>query len=231
MKTKTKSPRPSRLGLALVAAPLAALLLPCAFGAEIHDAAMKGDVAKVKAILQVHPELVLSEDTDGETPLHWAAAFGQEDIVDLLLANNTDALAKTNKAGETPLHVAAAKGFTGVAETLLTHKADVNARDGGGNTSLHWATLWNHPDMVQLLLAHQADANAKTNKGRTPMNATAFVAYNARNKPPIDDDNLTPLHVAAAGNNNAAAELLLANKAQVHARDGNGWTPLHIAFR
>ncbi|MGP8235030.1 MAG: ankyrin repeat domain-containing protein [Limisphaerales bacterium] len=241
MKTKAELPRPTRLRAALVEGPLAAFLWPgaitlfmlvcgsIAFGGEIHDAAMRGDVAKVKALLKDHPELVISEDAEGETPLHWAAVFGQEDIVDLLLANNAEATAKTNKAGETALHVAATKGYKGVAQRLLNHKADVNAKDGGGNTPLHWATLWDHRDMVELLVIHKAEINAKTNKGRTAMNATAFVRYNARNKPQIEDDNLTPLHVAAAGNNKAVAELLLANKAEVNARDGNGWTPLHTA--
>ena len=105
-----------------------------AFGGEIHDAAMKGDLAKVKALLQDHPDLIISEDADGETPLHWAAAFDQEDMVDLLLANTADGNTKTNKAGETPLHAAAAKGNKGVAEKLLIYKAEVNAKDSGGNT-------------------------------------------------------------------------------------------------
>ncbi len=41
---------------------------------------------------------------------------------------------------------------------------------------------------------------------------------------------MTPLHFAAAyGHPENVVELLLANKADVNAKDNNGWTPSHTA--
>ena len=37
----------------------------------------------------------------------------------------------------------------------------------------------------------------------------------------------TPLHFAASAAGKDVAELLLTNKAEVNAKDNNGWTPLH----
>ena len=71
--------------------------------------------------------------------------------------------------------------------------------------------------------------NAKTYKGRSALNGTAFVGHDARTHTKTDADCLTPLHIAAAGGNKDVEELLLANKAEVNAKDGNGWTPLHVA--
>jgi ankyrin repeat protein len=43
------------------------------------------------------------------------------------------------------------------------------------------------------------------------------------------NDGLTPLHLAAGKGRKDVAGLLLANKADVNAKDDNGWTPLHWA--
>jgi ankyrin repeat protein len=50
-----------------------------AFCDAIHDAAMNGDLAKVKAMLKANPDLVFSTE-DGETPLHLAAMYGHKDV-------------------------------------------------------------------------------------------------------------------------------------------------------
>jgi hypothetical protein len=61
-------------------APLCAVALfalACAnsaLGESIHDAAQRGDLTKVKALLKGKPALALSKDKHGATPLHWAAA-------------------------------------------------------------------------------------------------------------------------------------------------------------
>jgi ankyrin repeat protein len=200
----------------------------------LHVAAEMGwpDVAAL--LLTNHAE-VNARDKDRDTPLHVAAetagmvaSMGRKDVAGLLVANGAKVDA-TNSAGETPLHVAAARGSRGVAALLLANHADVNARDNSGAMPLHWATLFCHTEVVALLLANHAAVNAKTNKGRSALNWTAFVGHDARTHTKTDDGCLTPLHIAAAGNNKDAEEMLLANKAEINAKDGNGWTPLHVA--
>ena len=62
-----------------------------AFGGEIHDAAAKGDLRKVKALLKEHPELVSAKEGGlGWTPLHVAAYGGHKDVVELLLDKGAD---------------------------------------------------------------------------------------------------------------------------------------------
>jgi ankyrin repeat protein len=61
------------------------------------------------------------------------------------------------------------------------------------------------------------------------LNRIAFVGHDARTHTNTEDGGLTPLHIAAAGDNREAEEMLLANQAEINAKDGNGWTPLHVA--
>jgi len=44
----------------------------------IHDAALNGDLAKVKALLKTNPDLVFSKDSQGDTPLLHAAEYGHK---------------------------------------------------------------------------------------------------------------------------------------------------------
>jgi hypothetical protein len=51
---------------------------------DLHDAAYKGDVERVKKLLKKgkNPN---ARDEYGDTPLHWAALKGHVDVVKLLL--------------------------------------------------------------------------------------------------------------------------------------------------
>ena len=75
-----------------------------AFGGQIHDAAESGDLEKIKLLLKGNPDLVFSKDTDGRTPLHYAASCTNKEVVELLLADKADVNAKDND-GRTPLHL------------------------------------------------------------------------------------------------------------------------------
>jgi hypothetical protein len=61
-----------------------------AFGGEIHDAARKGDMEKVKALLKGSPDLVFSRDSTSRTPLHWSAREGHLAVVEWLLARKAE---------------------------------------------------------------------------------------------------------------------------------------------
>src|SRR5476649_2404567 len=108
------------------AVTLVALVWSClAFCGEIHDAAKSGDLAKVKALLKANPDFVNSKNTNGLTPLDYAAYSGHIDVVKLLLENKADVNA-TNKSGMTPLSFAVDAGHRDVAELLLANKAEVD---------------------------------------------------------------------------------------------------------
>ena len=87
---------------------------------EIHSAAAKGDLQKVKALLKDNPELIVSADRGGQTPLHSAAFRGQKNVVKLLLAYKANVNAKNND-GKTPLYYAVKEGNQHVAELLRQH--------------------------------------------------------------------------------------------------------------
>jgi hypothetical protein len=90
------------------------------FGGEIHDAAVNGNLEKVKALLKENPNLVFSKDDIGKTPLHHAALLGHKGMVELLLANKAEADAKDNY-GRTASAIAAVGGYKDLVELLRQH--------------------------------------------------------------------------------------------------------------
>ena len=58
-----------------------------------------------------------AKDSDGWTPMHYAATEGYGKVVKLLLANGADANAKDSD-GWTPLHYAARRGYAEVVKLL-----------------------------------------------------------------------------------------------------------------
>lgn len=171
---------------------------------RIHDAVRRGDLAKIRVLLQDDPTLVSNKDNQGMTPLFQAP---NKDVAELLLAKGADVNARDNRRF-TPLHVAGG-GFTNrkdVVEVLLAHGADVNARDDMGMTPLYlMAFVPSQTRKMELLLTYGADANATAN------------------------DGTTPLHVAAGYGNKDIVELLLAHGADPNGRYSCAWTPARSA--
>lgn len=122
---------------------------------SLHESARRGDLKRVKELLQDNPDRVNSKNNIGETPLHHAVGNGHKAVAELLLANNADVNTKDNDGG-TPLLWAAAYGHKAVAELLLANKADVNAKDNSGNTPLQRAESKGHKAVVKLLRRHGA---------------------------------------------------------------------------
>jgi len=142
-------------------------------------------------------------------PLHAAAASGDRQAVEDMLAKGADFNAK-NELGASALHTAAVYGHKEIAELLIEKGADVNARAerslwDEGMTALHGSCVKGQRGVVELLIARGADVNAKTNNG------------------------YTPLHIAATHGNKDVAEVLIARGADVNAKDNYGRPPLSLA--
>ncbi len=163
-------------------------------GAEIHEAAEFGNLAKVKACLALDPNQINSADAKGRTVLARAALSGKKEIVEFVLekgatedifaaamVGHTDKLGALLKedskranakdsGGKAALHWAALYGQRKAVEVLLAAKADVNLLDGDGFTALHWAVMFNKTDVVTLLVTNKADLTLQVAKfGWTPL--------------------------------------------------------------
>ena len=205
----------------------------CSKNGAIHDAAKAGDLATVKALLTAHPDLLNSMDTNGMTPLHFAAHNGSNDMVEFLLANKAEVNA-SDKYGQTPLHDASREGHTEVAKLLLANKAEVNAKDIFGDTPLHRAAVGGHKDAAELLLASNADVNAKDNQGGTPLHMAAM--FDPKLMAQVRADLRAKTNYVAAPSDFGAedgykdvVELLLTHGADVNDKDNFGGTPLLAA--
>jgi len=135
----------------------------------IADAAMRGDVATVRALIARRAD-VNAPQGDGMTALHWAADHGDSAIAVELLRAKANVTARTRIGAYTPLHIAARAGSPAVVRALLAAGSDVKATTMSGATALHFAAAAGNPDVVKALLAKGADPNARESSwGQTPL--------------------------------------------------------------
>ena len=234
---KKKMTNNKRLVIALMVL-LAGLMPVC--GAEIHDAAIDGNLAEVKSLLAENPQLVnAKDDQKSSTPLHKAAANNHKDIVELLIATGAQVNAK-DKLGSTALHWAAYNGHKDIVDLLIAGGAQVSAKTTKRNqTPLCWATCRGHKEIVELLIAKGAEVNTKDRWEQTPLHRAAeknrkdvlevLIANQARLNAKDKWGN-TALHVAAYYGHKDIVEVLIADGADVNDKSKTGWTPLRMAL-
>ncbi|XP_028664143.2 ankyrin repeat and SOCS box protein 18 isoform X1 [Erpetoichthys calabaricus] len=137
-----------------------------------------------------------------------------------------------------PLCITAAQGFTDCLRYLLEHGARPNLAPGG-RTALHEACANCHTDCVELLLEHRADPNLLDEDGHAPLHlcrtpqsfrcAKLLVRHGAAIDQPSDDEQETPLHVAAKRGLLSHVHLYLRSNAAVDPSDSQDETPLGAA--
>eukprot|EP00913_Durusdinium_trenchii_P020486 g19245.t1 len=202
-----------------------------------------------------------AEDADLTRPVHLAARFGHRATVAALLGPASASgfpefglhadITATTSFGRSALHWAALNGHTEVAEDLLAFRCPLDVRDRAGWTPLHWTLRRCHASCSRSLLEGAADVELVDLKNQRSMLHTA-ACFNV--EPELIEENLlfwaflthtatdvsgkTPLHLSAqwgslgARRGNASvSDLLLRRRAELHAADANGVTPLFAAAR
>jgi beta-lactamase regulating signal transducer with metallopeptidase domain len=195
-------------------------------------------------------------DTWGYTWLHHACMNGEKQVAEFLIAKGADVDAKS-VSGITSLHAAAGRGHRDIAKLLIEKKADVNAEDSHGATPIWYAkngvvysfsthgwfnkSLWNaqNPgckEIVELLRKKGAEE-------RTPVlslheaaaigdiDQVKFLISKGVDVNVMDNRlNGTPLHLAVHRNQMQVINLLIANGANVNAKNKLGRSSLHTAI-
>lgn len=134
----------------------------------IADAAQRGDLAEVRALLPKYD--VNAPLGDGMTALHWAAERGDAAMAAALIRAGAKTNGVTVNGGYTPLHIAARSGSAEVVKALLAAGADPKAVTTTGATPMHLAAEAGNADVIKALVGKKGDVNAKeTSWGQTPL--------------------------------------------------------------
>jgi len=167
------------LGALMVAMPLSVPTVtsrdarPAA--APIADAAMRGDLSAVRAIVRNGGDVNAAQG-DGMTALHWAAARGDSVLASLLLGARANPSATTRIRALMPLHLAAENGNASVVRALLRAKANPRAVTSDSVSVLHLAALAGDTAIIGAVLRAGAarDINlAEPGFGQTPLMVAA----------------------------------------------------------
>ena len=127
----------------------------------VADAAMRGDVEAVRALLRQGADVNAAQG-DGMTALHWAAEADRLEMVEILIYAGANLGGVTRIGDYTPLHLASKAGHPRVVEVLLSAGADPDAKTSTGQaTALHFAAAAGSAGAVSALLDHGADADAR----------------------------------------------------------------------
>jgi ankyrin repeat protein len=154
----------------VVAAALACTSL--AFAGPIHDAARKGDLKKVQALIQADPTLINSKDSMGDTPLHVAALHGELAVAQALVTAGADVNAKNSAGPFTPDDLGGFLSSSNHADpvSLLSVHGIIQADMKNGYTPLDMAAFSiRYMPMVKFLIDKGANVNAQASSGATPL--------------------------------------------------------------
>jgi uncharacterized protein len=133
----------------------------------LATAAARGDLARVRELLDSGTKDVDAPDREGTPALHWVARLGDADLVARLLAAGAK-VDGADRHGVTPLQVAIGEGNAGVVRRLLEAGADASKLDAAGESPLLLAARVGEPEVARALLAHGAAVDASRASAKRP---------------------------------------------------------------
>jgi ankyrin repeat protein len=229
---------------------------------SFHEAVRAGDADRVRKLLDAGADINAREASKTSelisggarlqyTPLHWAANYGDVEMVELLISRGAE-LDVEDPDYSTPLYLAAEQGHPKVVKFLISKGAEVNVKSNKwGYTPLHraaWGPVTmikylgggtvseadlneNYLEIVGMLLEKGAKVNARDNGGKTPLDQAikngekeivVLLRKHGGGHGTIDG--------AAYGGDIEAVKGFLANGVEVNVKGGSIMgTPLHYA--
>jgi len=208
---------------------------------QLFDAARKGDVKRLAALLDEHPDKLYVRNKPYEhTLLHLAANNGQLSTVDYLLARGIDPNTREKGDNTYAMHWAAAAGHLDVVRRLADAGGDVIGEgDDHALGMIGWATGWDGCDDA----THRAIADFLISRGARHHIYSAMSIGDEEEVRRIvaadptqlerpqshNEDFRRPLHFAVHGNLHRMVKLLLELGADPLGADASGNTPVAYA--
>ena len=120
-------------------------------------------------------------DSNGATPLIWAAKYGNSTLANLLLGQRDVDSTLSDHLGLTALTHAAKAGHQGVVKLLLERQGtSLNWPDNDGRTPLWYAGGFAHEGVAKLLLERRdVNPNLSDQYGQTPLSSAAEFGHEA----------------------------------------------------
>jgi len=207
---------------------------------EILDAVRKGDLAKVKELVEKDPQLVKAKkyptrSSNGapSTLLHVAGELDNEKIVEYLIEKGADINAQDG-AFLTPIMYAGIK----VAKLLVERGVDINIRTPNGKV-LTWLFFLGRKETAEYLIDKGIILPELGTQEGESLLAQALENGSIKYLDKYLQNGLTPqyeseakntlLHLAAAGNSTELINKLITIGVQLNKTNIYSWTPLHTA--
>ncbi|XP_014516279.1 E3 ubiquitin-protein ligase XBAT33-like isoform X2 [Vigna radiata var. radiata] len=228
-----------------------------ASGERLVSAARDGDLVEAKMLLECNPGLAKYSTFGGlNSPLHFAASKGHNEIVALLLENGADVSSRNYcgqvmkadyLSGRTALHFAAINGHARCIRLVVADFVpsapfeSLHARmdaeiDGSNVKNTHEQSVLsrfvNKTADAGITALHMAALNGYFDCVQLLLDLDANVSaatFHYGTSMDLIGAGSTPLHYAACGGNLKCCQILLARGASRTALNCNGWLPLDVA--
>ena len=185
-------------------------------------------LSQVRELLNLGHD-VNTVDADGDrTPLHWAAARGHRECIDLLLKAGADKTAR-DAEGRTPSELAVDCDRPAIRDLIKygAPRQDSKKMTGTeGPVSMRCA-LGNPQELAGLLRAFEIEKRKRASELEKEPRLRELFSVNKRDA----DGDRFPLHWAAARGSTACVKMLIEAGATIGALDANGNTAAALAFQ
>jgi len=165
----------------------------------------RGELSKVRKLLESDESLVAVRDAKNLTPLHVAASRGQHRVVQLLIDFGADVQGPSDNDAWTPLVFAAYRGHLDAVKVLFEYGTGVATSD---ENPIHFAGQRKHKEVCRFLVENGAIDDLVDSK---------------------EDDILHLFRAAYSYEPKIVEQILTRRPELVDSADRNGRTPLHEA--